>query len=189
MAIKFIREHHYSKGASNTQTYGHGLFRKGNPWELIGVTIWLPPTRVACESVNRSDWKKVISLTRLAVHPDVPKNAASYLIAASIRMIKEDGRFVSLVNYADESQGHSGAIYRATNWTYVGRTGPYPKWVDSNGKQVAQKSTVNRVKSKMIELGHTNIGTFFKHKFVIHLDVKPMRANIKPIKDEQEMLF
>lgn len=137
--------------------------------------MWLPPTRVAAESVNKEAWRQVLSLTRLAVHPVVPTNGESFLIGRSIRLIQNDGHWRSLVTYADESQGHTGAIYRATNWVYVGRTGPYPRWIDKNGKQVAQKATVNRVKAKMEELGHTKVGSFYKHKFVLHLK-KPQRA-------------
>lgn len=177
-AKAFMEREHYSGGCSNTQVYGHGLYLR-NGIELLGVAMWLPPTRVAAESVNHEKWKQVLSLTRLAVHPMVPTNGASFLMARSIRLIQADGRFCSLVTYADESQGHTGAIYRASNWLYVGRTGPYPRWIDKNGKQVAQKATVNRVKAKMEELGHTKVGSFYKHKFVLHLrkpQKKPKRA-------------
>lgn len=173
----FIEREHYTGGCSNTQVYGHGLYLR-NGLELLGVAMWLPPTRVAAESVNRDAWQQVLALTRLAVHPMVPTNGASFLLGRSIRLIEADGRFRSLVTYADESQGHTGAIYRATNWVYIGRTGPYPRWIDKAGKQVAQKATVNRVKAKMEELGHTKIGSFYKHKFVRHLR-KPQRVPLK----------
>lgn len=167
-ASDFIKRYHYSRGCSNTQVYGHGLYLK-NGIELLGVAMWLPPTRVAAESVNKENWTKVLSLTRLAIHPMVPTNGASFLMAASIKIIRGDGRFTDLVTYADESQGHTGAIYRATNWAYVGRTGPYPRWVDKDGRQVASKATKNRVKAEMEALGHTKVGSYHKHKFVMSL--------------------
>lgn len=167
-AKAFIEKFHYARGCSNTQVYGHGLYLK-NGVNLLGVAMWLPPTRVACESVNREHWQKVISLTRLAVHPLVPTNGASFLIGQSIRLIRKDGRFCSLVTYADESQGHTGGIYRATNWQYVGRTGPYPKWVDASGRQTAAKATKNRTVFEMSALGLVRVGSFYKHKFVMHL--------------------
>lgn len=164
----FIERHHYSRGCSNTAVYCHAMYLK-NGLNLLGIAMWLPPTRVACESVNKENWTKVLSLTRLAIHPMVPTNGASFLIAASIKLIKEDGRFTDLVTYADESQGHTGAIYRATNWNYVGRTGPYPRWIDRDGKQVAAKATVNRTKAQMEALGHSKQGSFFKHKFTMKI--------------------
>ncbi len=167
-AQALIAEHHYAKGGSNTRVYCHGLYRRSDD-RLVGVAWWLPPTRVACESVNKAEWQKVLSLTRMVMEPGVPKNACSFLLARSIRLIRQDGRFVSLVTYADESQGHTGGVYAAAGWDYVGRTGPYPRWHDKDGKQVAQKATVNRVKAVMESLGHVKIGSFYKHKYVVHL--------------------
>ena len=171
-AQRMVAEHHYARGGSNTAVYVHGLFHKESG-ELCGVAWWLPPTRVACESVNRAEWKKVLSLTRMVILPGVPKNAASFLLGASVRMIRKDGRFVSLVTYADESQGHSGHVYRASNWGYVGRTGPYPRWISQDGRQVAPKATTNRTKAMMEALGHKKDGSFFKHKFVLHIGATP----------------
>lgn len=171
-AQRMVREHHYSKGGSNTAVYTHGLYERATGL-LIGVAWWLPPTRVAAESVNRDAWKRVLSLTRLVCLPGAPKNSASFLMAQSVRQIRKDGRFVSLVTYADESQGHTGAIYRASGWEYVGRTGPYPRWVDATGRQVACKATFNRTKAQMEALGHRRVGAYFKHKFVLHLNIIP----------------
>lgn len=168
-AQAFIVAHHYARGGSNTFVYCHGLFPADDPTRLMGVAWWLPPTRVACESVNKENWTKVLSLTRLAIHPDVPKNACTFLLARSVRLIRAEGRFTDLVTYADESQGHNGGVYRAANWRYSGRTGPYPRWVDANGKQTAPKATVNRTKSEMEALGCVMTGRHYKHKFTLRL--------------------
>lgn len=167
-AQALIREHHYARGGSNTAVYTHGLYRRAGD-ALMGVAWWLPPTRVACESVNKAQWRKVLSLTRLAIKPQVPKNGATFLLSRSVKLIHQEGRFVSLVTYADESQGHDGGIYRDAGWTYVGRTGPYPRWVDAEGKQVARLATKTRNDAMMRALGHTLQGSFHKHKFVLHL--------------------
>lgn len=167
-ASKLVRDFHYSKGGSITSVYRHGLFRIGDP-SPKGVAVWLPPTRVCAESVNKDGWKMVLSLTRLVCHPDCPKNAASFLLSNSIKKIKKDGRFLSLVTFADERMGHTGAIYKATNWQYLGLTKPTPCWIDpSSGRQVAIKSTKHRTVSEMRSLGYEKIGSFRKHKFVIH---------------------
>lgn len=172
-AQQLVRDYHYSKGGSNTAVYVHGLYEVST-MTLYGVAWWLPPTRVACESVNKEHWTKVLALTRLVVKPEVPTNACSFLIAQSVKAIRADGRFVSLVTYADESQGHTGAIYKAANWSYVGRTGPYPRWLTAEGRQVANKATTNRTKAQMEALGHVKVGSYHKHKFVLHLDRKPL---------------
>lgn len=170
-ARSFIERHHYSRGSSNTAVYAHGLYLR-NGIELLGVALWLPPTKVAAQSVNADQWQRVLSLTRLAVHPLVPTNGASFLMAASMRLIKADQKWVSLVTYADEFMGHTGAIYRAANWQYVGLTKAHPRWEDSTGRQVAKKATRTRTKREMEELGYKMVGSFRKHKFVKHFKTK-----------------
>ena len=168
-ARALVVAHHYAKGGSNTACYVHGLYHRLTG-VLHGIVWWLPPTRVACESVNRQEWKRVLSLTRMVMIPGTPKNACSFLLSRSVRIIKKEGRFVSLVTYADESQGHTGLVYRASNWTYVGLTSPTPRWVDPvTGRQVAKKSTKTRSVAEMKALGYINQGSFRKHKYVLHL--------------------
>lgn len=164
-----VVSHHYAKGASNTWVYLHGLFFKGMP-DLFGVAWWLPPTRVAAESVNKDDWRRVLSLSRLVIAPGVPANAASFLLGRSVRLIKQVGRFSTLLTYADEAQGHTGAIYKAANWHYVGRTKPSVRWVDpTTGRQVSPKATTTRTKTEMYASGFVQLAPSCKHKFVLHL--------------------
>jgi hypothetical protein len=173
-AREFIAAHHYSKGCSNTGVYWHGLFQRGGD-DLLGVAQWLPPTRPAAESVNKHHWRRVLSLSRLAVRPDVPPNGATFLMGRSIRLIRREGRWVSLVTYADTFMGHTGAIYRATNWTYIGEMKGSPRYEDADGKQVARLSTKSRTHQQMLDLGYRCVGVFNKHKFVIHLPMKVAR--------------
>lgn len=164
-----VEAHHYARGGSNTRTFTHGLFRKGDPL-LRGVVWWIPPTRQAAETVNRLEWRRVLSLSRMAVLPGEPKNACSFLLARSVRAIERDGRFVSLVTYADESREHTGLVYRASGWEYVGRTAPEGKWLDKNGRMVARKAGgKTRTQAEMHALGYEKEGSFCKHKFVKHL--------------------
>lgn len=168
-ARSFVEKYHYSKGSSRTRVYSHGLFRKDSG-TLMGVAVWLPPTRVAAESVNKTCWQKVLSLTRLAYHPAAPRNAATFLLGASIRMIRADGRFISCVTYADTRYGHTGAIYRATNWHYVGCMKGARAWHDpATGRQVARKATTSRTDAEMRALGYERLPPSDKHKFVLHL--------------------
>lgn len=166
-----VQRHHYAKGGSNTAVYCHGLVRRDNPERVVGIAWWLPPTRVAAESVS-DDWTRVLSLTRTVIEPGVPKNAATFLLSKSVKLIKIDGRLHTLVTYADERAGHTGGVYRAANWTYVGRTGPYVKWVAEDGRQVAAKATKARTKAEMEALGPVRLGSFHKHKYVLRLPAR-----------------
>lgn len=150
---RLVGELHYSGGGANTGTFTHGLMRYDSPMIVRGIAWWLPPTRAAAEASWDGDWKRVLALSRLAIEPEVPKNAASFLLARSVKLIARDGRFRCLVTYADEWQGHTGAIYRAANWEYVGKTVPEATFVDGNGRMVARKAgPKSRTKAEMLEL-------------------------------------
>jgi hypothetical protein len=77
-------------------------------------------------------------------------------------------RWPYLLTYADTWRGHTGAIYRATNWTYVGETRPWEVFV-KDGVTVSKKSgAVTRSRKQMIERGCVSVGSFSKHKFIHH---------------------
>lgn len=142
-AVAFLRSAHYAKGASNTSTYRHGLYPITDLWPfrapLAGVAMWMPPTRVTAESVAlRGDWEGVLCLSRLAVAEGVPTNGASFLLGRSMRMI-DRRRWPVLLTYADTAEGHTGAIYKATNWTCLGEVDAGDTWTTPDGVMRGRK--------------------------------------------------
>ena len=165
-ASELVREFHYSGGGSNTAVYRHGLFPAGCFMDAhcVGVASWIPPTPDAARATYPENWQGVLSLSRLAIGP-APKNAASFLLGRSMQLIDRE-RWPCLVTYADTWRGHTGAIYRATNWQYVGLTKPQRTYV-VNGRIVARKAGPRtRTHAEMLALGAECIGSFAKHKFV-----------------------
>lgn len=161
---RFVELHHYAKGGSNTGIAVDGLFRVGSD-ELMGVAWWLPPTKAAALATYPENWRGVLSLTRLALHPDVPQNGATFLLSRSRRLLDREV-WPCLVTYADEWRGHTGAIYRADNWEYRGKTVPQPVYV-LDGRMIARKmGRRSRTHKEMLDLGAVKIGSFAKHKFV-----------------------
>jgi hypothetical protein len=181
VAIPHISERHYAKGAAKTAAALHGLLR-AQDGVLVGVAHWLPPTPVAQRwtlqqvtartgrTFAEDDWKRVVALSRLAVTEGEPQNTASMLIGRSVRELRRSRRWVALLTYADTSQEHTGAIYRATNWIYCGLSKPKERWVDQNGKQISIKmGPRTRSREQMLALGYTCEGRFAKHAFVLPL--------------------
>ena len=164
VASELVKRYHYAHGAANTATVLHGLYRKGIDTP-VGVAWWLPPTKSCALATYPENWQGVLSLSRLVVAPDVPKNACSFMLGKSMRMIDRK-RWPCFVTYADAWQGHSGTIYKATNWTYAGVTRKEPVFV-LNGRMVSRKAgPVTRTHAQMKELGAEIVGRFSKHKFV-----------------------
>ena len=171
VARPLVEAFHYSKGASNTATYLHGLFQKGAFFDnsCVGIVWWIPPTKSAAFATYPRNWKGVLSLSRMVIAPDVPKNACSFLMARSIGLIDGE-KWPCLVTYADEWQGHKGGVYLASGWQYVGPTKPERVYVSASGRMVARKSgPKTRTHDEMISLGHRCLGSFSKRKFVRHL--------------------
>ena len=137
-AVSAIRAWHYSMSAPNTSVYRFGMFRAGLFTECEGVALWLPPTKAAGVSIAGDDWRGVLSLSRLACSPGAPKNAASYLLGAAMARIDRK-RWPVLVTYADTNQGHTGAIYRATNWTCDGAVPAGDVWQMPDGSLCGRK--------------------------------------------------
>lgn len=163
---ELVRDLHYAKGAANTATFRHGLFRR-EEWPLVyaGAALWIPPTRAAAEASTDGDWRRVLSLSRFVLDDSVPRNGASFLLSRSVRLIRQSGMWDVLVTYADEWQGHLGTMYRAAGWEYVGLTKPERVYT-LNGRMVARKAGPNtRTHGDMLALGAVCVGSFSKHKF------------------------
>lgn len=164
-AARFISAQHYAKGAALTSVAAYGLFCAEG--EIRGAALFMPPTKVAAVSVLGEDWRGVLALSRLAVAPDAPRNAASFLLAGATRDIqKSDPRWKCLLTYADTWQGHTGAIYRACGWEYLGETRPSPVWVNEAGLVRGRKrGPINLTAAQMEAEGLRLVGKFSKHKF------------------------
>jgi len=166
-----VRILHYSKGTANTSVHAHSMIRKSDG-VVVGGALWMPPTRVAAESVTPAgaDWRGVLNLSRLVVAPDEPKNAAGILLSGSLRLVAEDERWHTAVTWADTGQGHKGTIYKATNWVEVGEGTPKAVWGDKDGKMVAIKqASRTRTAAEMRALGYEVLYTSRKIKFAFDL--------------------
>lgn len=71
-----------------------------------------------------------------------------------------------LVTYADQWQGHTGGIYKATNWQYVGLTKPEAVYVKDGVMTARKAGPKTRTHAEMIAMGAELKGRFAKHKFV-----------------------
>lgn len=141
----------------------------------------------AARSIYPSDPPSVLALTRLVVQPGEPTNAASFILGASIRSIRADGRFKCLLTYADTRLGHTGAIYRATNWVYCGLTKrAHATWIDPRtGQEVSRmRGRKTMRKPEMLAKGYEYVGRFKKHKFIYLLDRRE-HAQAKAAEDRQ----
>jgi hypothetical protein len=141
-ARRFILAHHYSHQDGTARSVP-GIRHCWSLWErerLVGVvTFSNPVSYTLCRGVCGPHYRKdVLELSRLVVTTPA-KNAASFLIGASLRLLARI-RNAIVVSYADcnDHVGHVGYVYQACNFTYTGNGSIVPTYVDMlTGETVA----------------------------------------------------
>ena len=126
----FIEKWHYSHNMNGLMhTYCFGLYRKG---ELIGAAVFgQPATPGVAEAYSNNRERKIIELRRLVLIDDTPRNSESYFIGRMIRYLKKSTDEELILSYADTTHGHEGIVYKATNFTCIGKS-PAVKKILSN---------------------------------------------------------
>lgn len=121
---KFLIDIHYA-GRFPSVSHAFGLY---DGEELVGiVTYGVPPSSTLRDGVAGSEFaSSVLELNRLALKYN-RKNEASMLVGASLRNLGRSGNFI-VVSYADISEGHTGFVYQACNFTYHGLSAKRTDW-------------------------------------------------------------
>ena len=133
VAESFVKKHHYTRKLSSAR-YTLGLFHtseedhsffSGSNETLIGCLVYgHPVSNATVTSVFKTiplELDSILELTRLVILDGYGKNIESFFIGQSFKWIRDNDKKVKvLISYADPEQGHTGLIYRATNWLYQG---------------------------------------------------------------------
>lgn len=165
-AVDFISRVHYTGGSPNTSVARHALCTLDDD-KLHGVALWLPPTKAAAVSVNRENWRGVLALSRLCIAPGMPTNSASFLLGSSMRLL-DRSTWPTLLTYADTREGHTGAIYRATNWVCLGEVPGSDAWQHAvTGERRGRKRGGRNLSAgEMRDAGFMRLPSMPKVKFV-----------------------
>ena len=95
----------------------------------LGVGPFNSPSLVA-----RAEADDCLTLTRLWVSDDLPKNSESKILGIVLRNLRRYTDLKFVLTYADPTQGHLGTIYQATNWIYTGLSNPTPLYDLGDGR-------------------------------------------------------
>jgi hypothetical protein len=167
---EFIRKYHYAHGSHNGPMCW-GLF-DGNG-VLIGVLAFATP---CSENVRSSIFgpehkAHVTELHRLVILDRTPKNTESWFISRALKQLKlERPDIWAVVSFADESQGHTGTIYQATNAIYYGKSSPARFYIDETGRlRHPRQNGVNISIEEAERRGWKPIMRQSKHRYVFLL--------------------
>lgn len=110
---------HYSKSVPCGRKIAYSVFENK---KFIGVIIYsLGANNNLAKSFNMVQGE-VVELTRVALSKH--QNPVSRYVSVTLKLLKKQCKSVKIVvSYADkENQGHSGGIYQAGNWIYLGES-------------------------------------------------------------------
>jgi len=100
--------------------------------ELIALARFTSPHRQEIAISIGYQPKEVLELSRLVVHPRYQKkNLLSWFLSRVEKQLPQGTK--CLVSFADTSYGHTGAVYKASNWQQVSVAKPNYYYVDNEG--------------------------------------------------------
>lgn len=116
-AIKYAcLNFHYAKSVP-VNTIGFSVFNSKNEWS--GVVLYGTGANNNIANTYELKQGQVIELVRMALNGK--QESTSKALSISLKLVKKLVPMAKLiVSYADKDQEHTGVIYQATNWFYVG---------------------------------------------------------------------
>jgi hypothetical protein len=184
----FTEKWHYSKSINGVNSkYCFGLFDRSNT--LSGSAIY---GSIAMANVWRKyaeSKEEVIELRRLCLLDDTPTNAESWFIGKTLRWLQNNTSIKVVVSYADAWYGHSGTIYQASNFEYLGKTNP-SRMIEWNGKLWHDKTIRTYSKGKLkpyaqrikdaLERGDAKyIKSAYKHIYLYDLESRRKKKRMR----------
>lgn len=138
IANAFVKRVHYSGKVVPNSCLHFGAFLDGH---LHGVLFYGAPTDKSkvLPLVEGTEWYGMLELNRMAFDDALPRNAESYCIGKTIRMIKKQAPQVKwILSFADGCQCGDGTIYRASNFVLTGIKKNAGLRIDGNGNVYSQ---------------------------------------------------
>jgi hypothetical protein len=105
-------------------TYSFGLYENNI---LVGVITFgnAVPLTMKKSLFGEKYMNLVYELNRLCTNDDLDKNATSFFVSQSFKLLPKP---LIIVSYADKSVGHNGYIYQATNFMFTGESHTQLDW-------------------------------------------------------------
>jgi hypothetical protein len=120
---EWLLKKHYLKRMTSF-TYSFGLYNNNI---LVGVITFgnAVPLTMKKSLFGEKYMDIVYELNRLCTNDNLDKNANSYFISESFKLMPKP---LIIVSYADKSVGHNGYIYQASNFMFTGESHTQLDW-------------------------------------------------------------
>lgn len=137
-AAKYAVQHwHYSRSLPCSKTARLGIWEDS---KFIGAIVFAWGANRHLAGEYKLKMTECAELCRIALDKHI--TPVSKILSIAVKILRREMPGIRLlVSYADLNQGHSGKIYQASNWLFVGETG-YEAGVTLNGK-LRHRRTIN----------------------------------------------
>lgn len=153
IAIPFIKKHHYSGKVVNNSCLHFGAFLDGKLHGVMSYGSSLDKSKTM-GLVDGTGWNEFLELNRMAFDEYLPRNAESFCIAKSIKLIKKNAPQIKwIVSFADGCSCGDGTIYRASNFVLTDIRPNYNIVLLPNGEKIHKMALENNATKPRKELG------------------------------------
>ncbi len=133
---EFIESYHYLMSAKSGTIFGAYL-----DGILTAVMVISNPIR------QNVKFKNYHEISRLCIHPDYhKKNYASWFISKCLKLFKKP-----VFAYSDSTVGHTGTVYKASNFRFSHTVEPDYWYVDEMGYIMHKKTLYNKAKKMSLK--------------------------------------
>jgi hypothetical protein len=177
---------HYSGVMPDATQDAYGAYQQE---KLIAAVAYGPGgnSKTLSAIIEGIDNKSGRELIRLWVHPEAPKNTASYTVSRSLKLLPKEVELV--VSFADSGQNHAGYVYQALNFYYLGMSNEGIRYADASGIEVtARLANIYRLRNPerfkdmslseiRNELGWKAVKSHAKHRYALGINKGKKRIN------------
>ena len=142
----FIEKWHYSHNINGLLS--QYCFKLMDGDTMVGAMIYGGLGMANCWKKYAENKEDIIELRRLCCIDDTPKNTESYFIGKTLKWLLKNTSIKKVISYADNTYGHKGVIYQASNFKHLGKTakGRVIMW---NGKRYHDKTIRTKYKGEL----------------------------------------
>lgn len=180
---KFVIDHHYAHSHITAMPFCFRFLVHGVLGGVCLFSMIAGNPKAAQVLTGFSDWRDYLELHRVVLLDEIPKNSESRFIGWCLRWLKQNTTIKAVVTFADPTHGHSGIIYRASNWLYLGKQKQDRDRIFIDGVELHPKQVYNHYgTSSLVKLRQMGVGNITtsprepKHKYVFIL-----RPELKPL--------
>lgn len=178
IAREFVKKYHYSGKVVNNSNLHFGCFLDGKLHGVMSYGNSLDKAKMM-KLVDDTGWNEFLELNRMAFDDYLPRNAESYCIAKSIKLIKKNAPHIKwIVSFADGCSCGDGTIYRASNFVLTDIKENYNLCELPSGEKVHKMTLESNPLIKRKELGNKSYYDITGGKFDFKKYIQVANAKI-----------